>query len=79
MAGLCESDDQGELEGQGVVVGSLARCKPFWETMGASEFVLRIICEGYLLPFVQLPRPKTVKNHSNFSANLILSQIQLET
>ena len=65
VAGLCESDDQGELEGQGVVVGSLARCKPFWETMGASEFVLRIICEGYLLPFVQLPRPKTVKNHSS--------------
>ena len=65
VAGLRESDDQGELEGQGVVVGSLARCKPFWETMGASEFVLRIICEGYLLPFVQLPRPKTVKNHSS--------------
>ena len=34
VAGLCESDNQGELEGQGVVVVSLARCKPFWETMG---------------------------------------------
>ena len=65
VAGMCESDDQGELEGQGVVVGSLARCKPFWETLGASELVLRIICEGYQLPFVQLPRPKTVKNHSS--------------
>ena len=37
---------------------------------GASEFVLRIICEGYLLPLVQLPRAKTVKNHSSAQCQL---------
>ena len=47
------------------MAGGLRVCASFWREMGASRFVMRVIEEGYLLPFVQLPVPKMIKNHAS--------------
>ena len=48
-----------------VVVGSLAKHIDFWETIGASQFVLKIIRLGYALPFVVTPTPGVFQNHKS--------------
>ena len=57
-----------------VMVRSLKRCVLFGEEMGACPFVLKIIQEGYVLPFVALPEAKVLSNHK--SANLHRTFVQ---
>ena len=38
-----------------LVMGSLRRHIHFWESIGASDFILSIIREGYKIPFYQTP------------------------
>ena len=40
----------------------LCSCLSFWEGIGAGAWVLRIISQGYLLPFHCLPSPKFMNN-----------------
>ena len=47
-----------------VIVGSLKRKVTFWEEMGASNWILKVITCGYELPFAgSLPEPKIFSNH----------------
>ena len=61
------------------VQGRLKKCKKFWEErLEASEFVLGIIRSGYRLPFVRLPPPVCMQNHSSAleSASFVSDSIQ---
>ena len=48
-----------------VVAGGLREKAGFWESLGASNFILKIISSGYCLPFVNMPDRKYFKNHSS--------------
>ena len=50
--------------------GRLAKNIKFWEDINVSPWVLRIIKEGYVLPFINEPEPAEFKN--NASARIIL-------
>jgi len=41
-----------------VVKGRLRENIAFWQNIGASNWLLRVIREGYCLPFVELPEAK---------------------
>ena len=45
------------------VKGRLKENIVFWENIKASSWVLRVICEGYALPFVETPEKRLHKNH----------------
>jgi len=47
------------------VKGNLRKALPFWEDIGASEFVLSIISKGYYLPLRVWPCSKHIKNHKS--------------
>ena len=48
------------------VQGSLRERSKFWkEELEASQFVLGIVTNGYLLPFIALPQEMVAKNHSS--------------
>ena len=60
------------------VEGSLRRHVEFWRTIGAPGYIISVICEGYRLPFLQIPPGSTSPNnssavdHSEFVHNAIL-------
>ena len=41
------------------VRGNLAKCYQEWEKIGASGFILSVICNGYKIPFNDFPPPKS--------------------
>ena len=47
------------------IVGRLRTCLPVWKEMGASAWVLRVLSEGYRLPFISRPRPAVFSNHQS--------------
>ena len=55
--------DEDDVEVGDVVVGSLGRHLPFWKSIGASKFVLKIIEFGYVLPFLRIPEQFVLRNH----------------
>ena len=48
-----------------VVAGGLRKCVEFWRVMGASNFVQKVIVEGWALSFLQLTMPKMLHNHNS--------------
>ena len=61
----CESsvsDVGGIGEIPGPVCERLKNCLSFWQAIDAGSFVLRVIRNGYVLPFVALPPPKFMHN-----------------
>ena len=45
------------------IVGRLCACLPVWREIGASAWVLRVLSEGYGLPFISRPQPAVFSNH----------------
>ena len=45
------------------VKGSLRRHVEFWHSIGAPRYILSVICEGYRLPFLQIPPGFTSRNN----------------
>ena len=52
-----------------VVKGRLRENIAFWQNIGASNWLLRVIREGYCLPFVELPEAKFFQNHTSALCN----------
>ena len=52
-----------------VVKGRLRENIAFWQNIGASNWLLSVICEGYCLPFVELPQVKFFQNHKSALCN----------
>ena len=46
-----------------VVKGRLKENISFWQNIGASRWVLRVLQEGYSLPFISLPQEAFFRNH----------------
>ena len=46
-----------------VVKGRLGENISFWQNIGASRWVLRVLQEGYSLPFISLPQEAFFRNH----------------
>ena len=58
----CEFEDSsGTVLSQ--VKGSLRRHVEFWRRIGAPRYILSVICEGYRLPFQQIPPGSTSRNN----------------
>ena len=66
-----ESADMHNNRHQGVpnVKGRLKANIHFWEEIGASNWVLRILREGYVLPFISEPEAKNFRNNSSVTKN----------
>ena len=47
------------------VPGDLAKCYQEWEKVGASGFILSVICNGYKIPFIDFPPPKVFPNNAS--------------
>ena len=47
----------------GYIVGRLRSCLPVWHEMGASQWIIKVLAEGYRLLLVSEPRPRVFKNH----------------
>lgn len=45
------------------IKGSLARCLPAWRRLGAHDFILDIVSNGYRIPFKSTPPPFSRANH----------------
>ena len=56
------------------VKGRLRTHISFWESTGANRWVLQIICEGYCLPFVDMPKQVSLPNHKSAFIEQVLSQ-----
>jgi hypothetical protein len=52
-----------------VVKGRLRRSLNFWQSIGASSWVLNIIRLGYCLPFIEQPERKVLNNHASALKN----------
>lgn len=52
-----------------VVKGRLRGNIAFWQNISASNWLLRVIREGYCLPFVELPEVKFFQNHKSALCN----------
>ena len=52
-----------------VVKGRLRENIAFWRNIGASNWLLRVLHEGYCLPFVELPEAKFFQNHRSALCN----------
>ena len=50
---LCTSD----FSSQHTVLGRFKLCISFWRSLGASQFILNVISQGYKIPFFELPTP----------------------
>ena len=48
-----------------VVKGRLRESLTFWESIGSSNWVIKVIRDGYYLPFVGQPAPKFFNNHAS--------------
>ena len=46
-------------------VGRLKSAKSAWETAGANEYIMRVVTEGYTLPFRELPPIKRMQNNKS--------------
>ena len=59
------------------VKGRLKEHVEFWEKIGANDYVLSVIKNGYRIPFVTVPKPSCIKNnksaieHSDFVSEAI--------
>ena len=53
-----------------VVKGRLRQNIDFWRGIGASSWLLKVIGEGYCLPFVDLPSKKFFRNHDSTLCNM---------
>ena len=51
------------------VKGCLAENVQFWEKIGASDFILKVIWEGYALLFVEVPEPAEFSNNVSARRN----------
>ena len=51
-------------------VGRLKSAKSAWETAGANEFIMRVVTEGYNLPFRELPPVKRMQNNKSARDNM---------
>ena len=51
------------------VKGSLFRHSQFWEYIGANQFILNTIKNGYVVPFVTTPPPMKFKNNKSAITN----------
>lgn len=51
------------------VKGRLRENITFWESIGASRWLLKVLREGYCLPFVELPKNMSNRNHKSASCN----------
>ena len=49
--------------------GRLAENTQFWEEIGASDFILKVIQEGYALPFVEVLEPAEFSNNASARRN----------
>ena len=60
-------DELDKLEQNSVVIvkGRLRENIAFWRGIGASQWLLNVLCEGYCLPFVGLPANKFFPNHKS--------------
>jgi len=47
------------------VRGRLAFCYDEWVKLGASGFILSVVCDGHKIPFVALPPPKVSSNNTS--------------
>ena len=47
------------------VKGRLRENIDFWRSIGASQWLLKVLHEGYCLPFVELPMSRTFQNHNS--------------
>ena len=65
---ICDLD---KLEQHSVVVvkGRLRENIAFWRSIGASQWLLNVLCEGNCLPFVGLPMNKFFPNHKSVSCH----------
>ena len=63
--------DLDKLEQNPVVVvkGRLHENIAFWQSNGASQWLLNVLCEGYCLPFVDFPVNKVFPNHKSASCH----------
>ena len=48
-----------------VVKGRLRENIAFWRSIGASQWLLNVLCEGYCLPFVDFPAIEFFPNHKS--------------
>ena len=51
----------------------------FWQNIGASNWLLRVIREGYCLPFVELPEVKFFQNHKSALCNAEFAYAEIST
>ena len=65
---ICDLD---KLEQNSVVPvkGRLRENIALWRSIGASQWLLNVLCEGYCLPFVGLPVNKFFPNHKSSSCH----------
>ena len=56
------------------VKGRLRRHLEFWKRIGAPEYILSVIRDGYRLPFVQFPPRKDIKNNKSASMHSVFVQ-----
>jgi len=62
--------------------GRLKKCLKYWEYIGASEFILSTIKDGYKIPFIYEPTPcdlknnKSAKNDSEFVSKELLKLLK---
>ena len=67
-------DDLDKLEQNSVVKvkGRLRENIAFWRSIGASQWLLNVLCKGYCLPFVDFPVNMFFSNHKSASCMLSL-------
>ena len=51
-------------------VGRLKMAKEKWKSAGANAYIMRVISEGYTVPFRDLPPSKVMKNNKSASDNI---------
>ena len=51
-------------------VGRLKSAKSAWETAGANDYIMRVVTEGYTLPFRELPPVKRMQNNKSARENM---------
>ena len=51
------------------VKGRLRENIAFWQNIGASQWLIKVLCEGYCLPYVELPLSKFFGNHNSASCH----------
>ena len=61
----CVELDKLEQNSVVVVKGRLRENIAFWRSIGASQWLLNVLCEGYCLPFVDFPAIKCFPNHKS--------------